>query len=193
MGEEQYITPLGSKSKECPRSHVTSVNLARYARPLCCFSLFSRNSLVFETDSRYLAKTLENRTNIERLIYIKDCHSSRRRGWQLHVIWGIFYLLPWCVYDFLPGEAENTSFAIGRREQKWHFRPARQKNNFYDSPISFRFMSNFWFSKNLFSKNNQQNGLKISQIIIIYILHFSPKNWPFSLGVISFLKKKRFW
>ena len=28
---------------------------------------------------------------------------------------------------FLPGEAENATFAIGRREQKWHFRPARQK------------------------------------------------------------------
>ena len=28
---------------------------------------------------------------------------------------------------FLPGEAENTTFAIGRWEQKWHFRPARQK------------------------------------------------------------------
>ena len=27
---------------------------------------------------------------------------------------------------FLPGEAENTTFAIGRREQKY-FRPARQK------------------------------------------------------------------
>ena len=31
---------------------------------------------------------------------------------------------------FLPGEAENTTFAIGRREQKWHFRPARQKKIF---------------------------------------------------------------
>ena len=31
----------------------------------------------------------------------------------------------------LPGEAENTTFAIGRREQKWHFRPARQKTNFF--------------------------------------------------------------
>ena len=60
---------------------VTSVNLARYARPLCCFSLFSRNSLVFETDSRYLAKTLENRTNIERLIYIKDM-LARQRAYQ---------------------------------------------------------------------------------------------------------------
>ena len=29
---------------------------------------------------------------------------------------------------FLPGEAENTTFPIGCREQKWHFRPARQKN-----------------------------------------------------------------
>ena len=28
---------------------------------------------------------------------------------------------------FLPSEAENEIFAIGRREQKWHFRPARQK------------------------------------------------------------------
>ena len=31
----------------------------------------------------------------------------------------------------LSGEAENTTFAIGRREQKWHFRPARQKNTFH--------------------------------------------------------------
>ena len=29
---------------------------------------------------------------------------------------------------FLPGEAENTTFAIGRRKQKWNFRPARKKN-----------------------------------------------------------------
>ena len=31
---------------------------------------------------------------------------------------------------FLPGEAENATFSIGRREQKWHFRPARQKKTF---------------------------------------------------------------
>ena len=29
--------------------------------------------------------------------------------------------------SFLPGEAENTSFTIERREQQWHFRLARQK------------------------------------------------------------------
>ena len=29
---------------------------------------------------------------------------------------------------FLSGEAENATFAIGRREQKWHIQPARQKN-----------------------------------------------------------------
>ena len=28
---------------------------------------------------------------------------------------------------FLPGEAENTTFAIGHRKQNWYFRPARQK------------------------------------------------------------------
>ena len=46
-----------------------------------------------------------------------------------------------------------------------------------------------------FSKNNQQNRLKFSPIIAIYILHyhdFSPKNWPFSLEVISFKKKNTF-
>ena len=36
---------------------------------ICRF--LSRNSLVFEI-SRYLAKKLENRTNIDRLIYIKE-------------------------------------------------------------------------------------------------------------------------
>ena len=47
----------------------TSVNLAR-TRALFAVSRFlSRNSLVFEI-SKYLAKILENRTNIDRLIYI---------------------------------------------------------------------------------------------------------------------------
>ena len=44
----------------------------RVTRALFAVSRFlSRNSLVFEI-SRYLAKKLENRTNIDRLIYIKD-------------------------------------------------------------------------------------------------------------------------
>ena len=44
----------------------------RATRALFAISRFlSRNSLVFEI-SRYLAKKLENRTNIDRLIYIKD-------------------------------------------------------------------------------------------------------------------------
>ena len=31
---------------------------------------------------------------------------------------------------FLSSEDENTTFAIGCREQKWHFRPAKQKIQF---------------------------------------------------------------
>ena len=32
--------------------------------------------------------------------------------------------------SFLSSEAENTTFAIGRRERKWYFRPTRQKELF---------------------------------------------------------------
>ena len=49
--------------------------------------------------------------------------------------------------------------------------------------------TNFIHFSFFFSKTNQQNELKFLQIIAIYILHyhdFSRKNWPFSLGVISF-------
>ena len=28
---------------------------------------------------------------------------------------------------FLSGEAENTTFAVGRQERKWYFWPAKQK------------------------------------------------------------------
>ena len=31
---------------------------------------------------------------------------------------------------FLPNEAENTTFVIGRRDRKWYFRPPRQKSVF---------------------------------------------------------------
>ena len=49
-------------------------------------------------------------------------------GDNLHAICSILYFLPWCVYTIcLPGEAENATFAIERRERKWYFRPARQK------------------------------------------------------------------
>ena len=35
----------------------------------------------------------------------------------------------------MPGEAKNTTFAIGRREQKWHFRPAKQKKKIVSNKI----------------------------------------------------------
>ena len=41
---------------------VSSVNLARYARPLCCFSLSSRNSLVFEIPCNNARKPNEYRS-----------------------------------------------------------------------------------------------------------------------------------
>ena len=44
---------------------------------------------------------------------------------------GTFFICSRGAYTiFLPREAENTTFAIGRREQKWHFRPTRQKSQF---------------------------------------------------------------
>ena len=69
---------------------------------------------------------------------------------------------------------------------------SKRLSQFYSRNRS-TYKTHFFHFSNFFSKNNQQNGLKFSQIIAIYILHyrdFSPQNWPFSLGVISFKKKK---
>ena len=42
----------------------------------------------------------------------------------------VFFIFSHGAYTiFLPGEAENTTFSIERRQQKWHFRPARQRIN----------------------------------------------------------------
>ena len=78
--KEQYITPLGSKSKECPRSHVIV---------------------------------------------------TRAEGSGDNYMWSeaVFICSRGAYTIFFPGETENTTFAIGRREQKWHFRPARQKKS----------------------------------------------------------------
>ena len=39
---------------------------------------------------------------------------------------------------FFSNEAENTTFAIGRRERKWYFRPTRQKKTISNIKIPDR-------------------------------------------------------
>ena len=76
--QELYMINMHYRSREliganlCTFSN-TSVNLARYARPLFAVARFLSS---FEIDSRFREprKTLENRTNIDRLIYIKDTY-----------------------------------------------------------------------------------------------------------------------
>ena len=68
----------------------------------------------------------------------------------------------------------------------------KRLNQFY-SRNRWTYKTRFFNFLIFFSKTNQKNGTKFSQIIAIYILHyhdFSPKNWPSSLGVISLKKKK---
>ena len=58
------------------------------------------------------------------------------------------------------------------------------------------YKTNFFHFFIFSSKTNQQNEFKFLQIKAIYTLHyhdFSQKIWPFGLGVISFLKKTRFY
>ena len=62
---------------------------------------------------------------------------------------------------FLPSEAENTTFAIGRREQKWHFRPARQKKYYY-----------FKYMLKKYKKSNDHFSLYLTYIEIVCYKNF---------------------
>ena len=73
----------------------TSVNLARYVRSLLCFSLSFEFRDRFEI-SRYLAKTLENQTNIDRLIYIKDTYFATGILIRIRNIYGSLTLVMGC-------------------------------------------------------------------------------------------------